>query len=237
MKISPEVLTVLDRCEVRGQALTLPPVQLDRPTYTAVDKVLKAAGGKWNRSAKAHLFPADCAEIIETMILTGEVTDTKKEFDAFYTPPEIAAMVIERAGIEPRMTVLEPSAGSGALADPARAAGGIVTAYDVRELDGSEVRDFLTVIPTPFDRVVMNPPFSRQQDMTHVTHGLRFVRPGGRLVAIMSPSFLFRESRAASEFRALLDTVKHEVEHLPDGSFRSSGTMVNTVILTVAVAS
>ena len=44
-----------------------------------------------------------------------------------------------------------------------------------------------------FDRVVMNPPFCRGRDLDHVRHALRFVAPGGRLVAIMSAGVAFRE--------------------------------------------
>lgn len=56
----------------------------------------------------------------------------------------------------------------------------------------------------------------------------RFLRAGGRLTAIMSAGITFREDRLTKEFRARLASV----EHLPEGSFKASGTAVNTVMVT-----
>ena len=65
------------------------------------------------------------------------------------------------------------------------------------------VEDFLAVPPAPvYDRVIMNPPFTRGQDVTHVQHALRFVRPGRRLVAVMPASIKSRADKAARAFRA-----------------------------------
>ena len=52
MKISDEILGILSRCTVDGNTLYLPDEQLDRKTYTAVNKCLVNIGGKWNRKAK-----------------------------------------------------------------------------------------------------------------------------------------------------------------------------------------
>lgn len=47
MKISDEILGILSRCTVDGNTLYLPDEQLDRKTYTAVNKCLVNIGGKW----------------------------------------------------------------------------------------------------------------------------------------------------------------------------------------------
>lgn len=57
------------------------------------------------------------------------------------------------------------------------------------------------------------------------------LRPGGRLVAIVSPAFEHRNSRQADSFRALLDDAGEVVRELPAGTFRESGTDVRTVIV------
>lgn len=76
----------------------------------------------------------------------------------------------------------------------------------------------------------MNPPFANLQDVDHVTHAFNFLKPGGRLVAIMGEGAFFRQDRKAQEFRALLDV--HGIsEQLPAGSFEASGTNVNTRIV------
>lgn len=259
------VLDVLNRSTTDGNRLDLPE-QLTPADYREIKKVIIALGGKWDRRLAVHLWPdgTDVAAVIEPVLLTGTVTDQRKLFDAFYTPPAVAEQVIDLAGIELGHAVLEPSAGDGALAIPAAQAGGVVDAYELRDVDwstrgvtylghshvlncglhngiicGSSVTlhtviDFLTVTPAPdYHRVIMNPPFSNQQDMRHVLHAARFVAPGGRLVAVMSPSFMFRTTKIAAEFRDWLWAHTHDVVELPDNSFKASGTGVRTVLVTV----
>lgn len=236
MKVPTTVLEVLDRAKTDGPRLILTG-QLDRKLYTDTAKVLEAAGGKWNRKERAHLFPIDAAEAIEPVILTGEIVSKKQEFGYFPTPAPIVQRLIELADLKPGMTVLEPSAGRGAIAGPIAALGCHVDCIELQRDNALAisdagigrdlaVADFLTVEPSPdYDRVVMNPPFARQQDIAHVLHARRFLRSGGLLVAVMSAGVMFRKGRA-EQFRHLVGSF----EELPDGAFKESGTGVRTVI-------
>jgi len=80
-----------------------------------------------------------------------------------------------------------------------------------------------------FDRVVMNPPFSGRADIAHVRHAHSFLRPGGRLAAIMSNGVAFREDRLAREFREFVAANDGVISPNPDGAFLESGTGVRTV--------
>ncbi|WP_421983386.1 DUF4942 domain-containing protein [Roseibium sp.] len=95
--------------------------------------------------------------------------------------------------------------------------------------------DFLSVAPDPiYDRVIMNPPFDRERDIDHVVHALKFLKPDGRLVAIMSAGTEFRETKKAQAFRKLvIDNLGGAFKDLPANSFSSVGTNVNTVVLRV----
>lgn len=252
MRIENEVLEVIERSNTVGAQLYLPG-QLDRKLYVRVDKALQLAGGKWHRGHKAHLFDIPAADAIEQMVLTGHVVDTKREFDAFYTPALLAQIMCERAGIEPGQHVLEPSAGEGAIARELIKCGAIVFAWELRPEAAAHVdalvrpkggaclvRDFLAVEPAPeglyaadFDAVVMNPPFSKRQDVRHVSHALRFVKPGGRLVAIMSAGIQFRQDALTVALRNEINAHGGVMEVLPDVAFKESGTMVNAVMLVV----
>ncbi|GBU18066.1 methyltransferase [Methylobacterium sp.] len=235
---------MLDRATCEGNALSLVALgQLDRKLYTDTNKVLEAAGGKWSRKAKAHLFDGDAAEAVEPIILTGEIVSRKVEFQQFYTPPDLAERVIAAAGILPGMWVLEPSAGRGALAIPALVAGGQVDCVELNRANAEHLDeadrfdvvccDFLTVASErQYDRVVMNPPFTRDQDIRHVEHALKFLAPGGRLVAIMSGGVLFRQGRAAT-FREMVAARGGTIEPLPADSFKASGTSVSTCLVTI----
>lgn len=97
-----------------------------------------------------------------------------------------------------------------------------------------EPTDFLTVEPDPvYDRVVMNPPFGRQADIKHVSHALKFLKPGGLLVSVMASSVTFRSNKLTTDFRQLIEERGGHIEELPEGAFKSSGTMVNTVIVVI----
>lgn len=243
LRIGGEALRVLSRAEADADSVRLPLGQLPRPLYVEVAKALELAGGKWNRGRQAFLFKdGGASDALESMILTGEIADKKAALQAFYTPADLARRVVELADVKDCRT-LEPSAGGGALAIAAREAGGHVVCH---ELDGTAadklaslgfpvVRgDFLAATPSPeFHRVAMNPPFRGQADIAHVRHAFEFLRPGGRLVAIMSASVRFRANAKGYEFRQWVESLGGVFEDIPAGAFAESGTDVATVILTI----
>jgi hypothetical protein len=96
--------------------------------------------------------------------------------------------------------------------------------------------DFLLLQPDPkrlYDRVAMNPPFDLLRDVDHVVHALKFLKPDGRLVAIMSAGTEFRSDRKSAAFRKLMIERGARFHDLPAGSFASVGTYVNTILVTV----
>lgn len=244
MRVDNDVLAVLSQAELSGHELRLRG-QLDRKMYVNVNKVLEAAGGKWNRQAKAHRFDRPAADRVEEIILTGEVEVPKDEFNYFPTPPDVVSQLMERAAVHSGMRVLEPSAGKGAIAFTCADAGAVVDCYELMETNFNDLAgdsrlgsvkhlDFLTTAPEAvYDRVVMNPPFAKQADIRHVTHAFEFLKPGGRLVSVMACGVTFRENRLTQDFRALVNAHGGDIEELPEGAFKSSGTMVRSVIVTM----
>jgi len=110
-KVTGEVLGVLKRATITDNVLILPPGQLARPLYEAVNKALVNAGGRWNKGAKGHVFPSDPRPKLGLMLETGVSVDTKKKLQAFYSPAAVAARVVELAEVSGQ-NVLEPSAGA-----------------------------------------------------------------------------------------------------------------------------
>jgi predicted RNA methylase len=247
MRVSDDVINILDRSKIVGQNLYLPE-HLDRVAYLAVAKVLEAAGGKWSRKERAHIFAGIAADTaIDPIILTGEVMNAKQEFGFFQSTPLVVARVMEIANISAGMRVLEPSAGHGALALAASARDAVVDCIEIlpanvqhlTELDRKNPRfhniwqgDFLTFAPTHvYDRIVMNPPFAKQADIQHVLHAGLFLKPGGKLVSVMSAGVRFRDTKLTRMFRAYVEAAEHDYEDLPDGSFKESGTGVRACIV------
>ena len=235
-QIDEKTLAILSRVTVTGDTIFLTCGQLDRKQYQSINEVLENMGGKWNRKAKGHVFDGDPNEPLEQVLLTGEITPPQN-YGYFPTPPELAKHLIDLAWITPGMTVLEPSAGQGGIADhipkdcPLDCIELLPNNAAVLESKGYRVHQgcFLDVEAKGlYNRVVMNPPFARQIDIDHVLHAWDCVAPGGRLVSIMASSVAFRENKKTVDFRDLLN--KHgRLETNPVGSFKSSGTMVNTV--------
>jgi len=238
MKISNEVANILAESNAVGSLLYLPDRQLERKLYLAVNKVLEALKGKWNRSSKNHIFPMNIEDAIEEVLQTGEYTDEKKEFQFFETPEQLASDMVRWADIQPNDTVLEPSAGRGTLA--------LVIARMTQprciELNG-QCRshllnlgfnivgdDFLDQVHA-YDHIIANPPFTKQQDVTHCTLMIRLARKS--VISVMSASVLFRDNKKTVEFRKLVESHNGTIEPLPEKTFAQSGTNVNTCLLKV----
>ncbi|MCS9523946.1 PLxRFG domain-containing protein [Pseudomonas aeruginosa] len=158
--------------------------------------------------------------------------------DFFPTSTVVTEEAIDAADIQGGMDVLEPSAGMGHMADAIREQTGVEP--DVVELSGERRElleakgynlvgsDFMDVSGKQYDRIVMNPPFSKGRDIQHVQHAYSLLKPGGRLVAIMSEGAFFQSNKAAENFRAWLDGLGATSERLPEGSFMDPALPVNT---------
>lgn len=106
---------VLQKCWIDGNVVRLPlGEQLDRKLYVEVAKALELIGGKWNRKATGFVFPHNPTELL-AQIANGEKRNLKKEFQFFGTPAPLADKLVEMAEIKDGMTILEPSAGQGAI--------------------------------------------------------------------------------------------------------------------------
>jgi hypothetical protein len=241
LKIRNEILNIIDKCTVEGNVVMLTCGQLDRKTYEEVNKCLESIGGKWNRKAKGHVFDSDPAELIDNLIITGETVDLKKEFQYFPTPKDIVLHMIEMAEIKPTDVLLEPEAGQGAIADlfPKE---NVKILIELNEKNsqilrdkGYEVmtKDFLETDYLGADKVIMNPPFSKQQDIDHICHAFDVLKSGGILVSIVSESPFFRENKKSVNFRKFLSDNNADIFELPEGAFKESGTMVKTRIIKI----
>ena len=163
------------------------------------------------------------------------------DLSVYYPTPEaVGREVIAYASIDRAdLTVLEPSAGTGDLARLAAETGAAVDCVELQPSMATELKksgryrtvaqgDFLARPPKAiYDRVVMNPPFERGADIDHVEHAVRFLVPGGVLVAVVSAMTGKRANRKADQrFARLLDTMGTGRMRLPEGAFREVGTDV-----------
>lgn len=242
-KIDGFTRSVLERGTIEGNVLKLPG-QLDRADYVKVDKVLKGLGGKWDRKSGGHVFPFDPNELLGKAVENGTYSDRKQDGQMFWTPEPLAERMADLARIKPGDLVLEPSAGIGRLVKPLLARGAKVVAVEtdstnvetLRSLDviDAHLSDFVIWArhhDPIFAAAVMNPPFTKGQDIAHIQLAWSLLKPGGRLVAISGEGPFFRQDRAADEFRGWLADIGGTTEKLAPGTFRESGTDVATRLI------
>jgi len=236
----------LSKCTIRGNVLSLPPVTDPLPHYTEMRKALINAGGVYKRSS--FVFPSDVLPYLER-ITGGEKVNIKKEFQFFATPPHLAERLVEMADISsPDLMVLEPSAGQGAIVKAllAKEPGLIVHAYELMDINRSIVEkikdcvvlgdDFLkrNVVHEPlFDRIVANPPFSKNQDIEHIMYMYKSLNKGGRIVTIASKHWQFSKNKKETEFRNWLEEIGAVWEDVEAGEFKESGTNIATCIIII----
>jgi predicted RNA methylase len=170
--------------------------------------------------------------------------------DYFPTPPKVANRVVEKADIKPGMTVLEPSAGNGAIADAVRQStpsariatneisGQLVDILEAKGYSNTQ-KDFLSM-PTgqKYDRIVMNPPFGKGTagtDQAHIRHAYEMLSPNGRLVAVASEGSFSRSDRNARDFQQWVESIGGEVEKVEPGAFKSSINPTGTATRIVTI--
>lgn len=184
--------------------------------------------------------------------LRSKTTALSKDLSFYPSPDPVVKTLLANIYLTPESRVLEPSAGTGAIVKALLRGGARVDAIEVQpdrvaELERIEsprlnvlAANFLQVPANPiYTHVVMNPPFYRTHWMNHVTHAFDFLAPGGTLVAVLPISAELSESKKHKAFRKWASERSHawdgspEFRDLPAESFLSSGTRINTIVLTV----
>lgn len=193
---------------------------------------------------------AEAAQLQELQVLEARVSLMVGQIPGFFpTPRAVAERMVRLADIQAGMSVLEPSAGSGAIADvirelcPAAKIAVIELNHTLREL--LRIKGYYLCKEYDFfrhrvtnngvdgwHRIVMNPPFQNRQDCAHVRHAYDCLQAGGRLVAIMSTGTFFAQGNA-KRFRDWLEDKDWCKLDLPPDSFKKSGTGVNVCMVVI----
>lgn len=243
------VQEIIDNCQVDGLVVKLPPGQLDRKLYEQVAKTLQGIGGAWKGGKIAgFVFKTDPTTLLQRL-QSGERINLKKDFQFFETPDELADMMALRLMATPKHSILEPSAGQGALIKAVlrRVPEAQITAYELmpenlmvlaRADFSSQVflagEDFLkTTVSNFYHRIIANPPFSNNQDIEHIYRMFEILRPGGRMVTLSSNHWRISGNGKEARFRAFLEFHNAYVEDIPAGTFSKSGTQVATCMITI----
>jgi len=243
--INGDSLEVLQNCKVEDNVIKLPDTQLDRKEYLEVKKALELIGGKW-KGGKVYgfIFKTDPTDLLN-QIANGEKRNLKKEFQFFATPNDLAERLVYYADLKNHDTILEPSAGQGAIIQHINKQCSVVPdCFELMEvnkiiLNKTDLKfrlvgdDFLKSDSKKYSKIIANPPFSKNQDITHVYKMFDKLNRGGKIVTIMSKHWQNSTNKKETEFRNWLKELKAEVVEINAGEFKESGTSIATVIVLI----
>jgi predicted RNA methylase len=241
-RVPSEVLDVLAGLLYDGTAVRINE-RLSPKLYSKVNYWLTEMGGRWHTGQQAHVFECDPKGPLSDVLQTGTCF-TASDYEFFATQRPEVERVMRLARLEQGMQVLEPSAGQGSLALAAADTVGIENVHcmelmpaNVKALQALGFKlqaptDFLAQTPVRrYHRAVLNPPFGGGRDIAHIEHAMKWIVPGGRLVAIASTTWQTQDIARAVAFRAMLDRLGATVEEIPAGAFKAAGTDVPTTLL------
>lgn len=239
------VQEVLQGCTIEGLTIKLPDVQIDKKTFAQVKKALTNIGGAWKGGKIfGFVFEEDPTDLLSD-IASGKKRNIKQEFQFFGTSPELSDDVVDLAGIEEHHKICEPSAGDGAIV---KAVNRLypkmkVSCVELMPLNRKKLEaiptveligdDFLQLKRKRFDRIVANPPFSKNQDIDHVMKMYECLKKGGRLVSITSIHYINSNGKKETKFKKWLEEVGAILLRNEGGAFKESGTNIETATLVI----
>ncbi len=239
---------VLQNCTVEGNVIKLPAGQLDRKIYQDVAKSLELIGGKWKgNKVMGFVFNEDPTDLL-SQIANGEKRNLKKEFQFFATPDSLCNELVELAELTNYHTILEPSAGQGAIIKAIHKVvpNVVVDCCEAMDVNQSFLKklpntnilcsDFLglkAISSLKYDRIIANPPFSKNQDVDHVREMFAHLNSKGRLVSITSKHWQMSTNKKEVEFKNWLTDLGAQIIEVAAGEFKESGTNISTVIIVI----
>lgn len=241
-----QLIESLRKCKVEGDTLYLPPISDGAlPNYPEVRKALLNAGSKYKRNT--FVFPSDAQPFIDRLC-SGESINIKKEFQFFPTPTDIADWLVGFANIKAEHRILEPSAGQGALIDaivrqfpemmvecfeimPENAA--ILEKHNSAIVIGHDFLEPYIDEKEGFDRIIANPPFSKNQDIDHIKKMYEFLRLNGQLVSVASNHWRISCNKKETAFREWLGELNATLYEIEGGKFKEAGTMIGCCIIVI----
>ena len=244
----------IEECSVTtGNAIKLGFGKLDRNVYLQIKKIMEANGGKWKGGRiSGFVFGsgAASAETVYESLCSGNIENRKKMFQYYPTPGDIADRMVEKLNIREDNVkagkVLEPSAGRGALIQAVhmKFPDIVIDAYEINPDCYQSLEQCRNVfihksdfLESPddeyYDYIIANPPFAKNADIRHFCKMYSVLKPGGTMCCIVSSHALEVSGSEETEFKTWLYSLSPDIEKLPHGTFKESGTNICSYMITV----
>ncbi len=240
----PEPLNWVALMRIDGNKLLLPKTfRFNKQQYASVKSVLSTAGGAYNKNT--FVFKED-ATVVYDRIINGENFNLKKKFQFFGTPDNLADRLVKLADIKDSDRILEPSAGQGSIIKAINRVlpKMMVECLELMPQNKLELESINTAViigedflkhteNVLFDKIIANPPFSKNQDIDHILHMHKLLNDGGRIVSIASKHWQTSENKKEKSFREWLSQNDATLYELAGGEFKESGTSIASVIIVI----
>lgn len=193
--LSFPAVQILAGARFDGKSLGYNAYDADKSVKQELARVMQHIGGV--SLDGAWRFDYHPEEVVRSIVASGSIPSYQSH-QYYPTPGHIAGRMVEVAGIEPGMTVLEPSAGIGNIADLLDKP----QCVEVSELHCEVLRskghdvdcaDFLQWDGGKFDRIVMNPPYSQGRAIAHLDKARQHLASGGVIIALLPATYQNRD--------------------------------------------
>jgi len=230
--LSIDALHIITGSHVRenGRAIDIRSYGHEKSVQKEVESVMLSIGGVPHKKAKDSLhdfvFDYDIREVIDQIILCGYIPDYQS-YQYYPTIPAVAKAAISMADIDDTHQCLEPSAGTGGISDFLPIDRTICVEISNIHCAILKSKGFMTIQKDfliwsfeeskRFDRIVMNPPFSKGRAELHVKAAANMLTHDGVLVAILPSTFIYKN---------IIDGFTHSYSKIFENCFNNTGARV-----------
>ena len=242
---------ILQKCTVEGNIIKLPDFQIYRKVYLEVKNALELIGGKWKGGkVQGFVFQEDPTSLLNK--ISNRVNlDLKKDYQILSTRSELADRLVEISKINDNDLVLEPSAGQGEII---KAIHKLLPNTHVEWCEINNVnQEFCRNIPNTrfitsdfllfdkvvlydrilYDRIIANPPSSKNQDIEHIYNMYSCLKKGGRMVSVTSEHWQNQSGKKEINFFKWLISKKSEMYNIKVGTYKKGGTMKSVTVIAI----
>lgn len=237
---------ILKNCTLENHVLKLPQVQFNKKSYSRAKQWIEEAGGSWQGGkVQGFTFPFNPERVV-SILKEGKRCNLQQQYQFFETPQQVADWLVTLAGgIDNGDTVLEPSAGRGALVKAIHRAcpAIVVDCYELmpenreflQAMDGVRLQgtDFTQDTCSLYTKIIANPPFADNQDIDHVRLMYDRLMPGGTLASITSTHWKMGKEKKCESFRNWLEEIGGRTFDIDAGEFKESGTSIATMAIVI----
>lgn len=207
-------------------------VKLPRKLYDRFKKILSAVRGWWDSKSERHLCDHDPRPLI-AQILESSCYPKINPHSFFPTPPDLINEFLDFMDFPTRrqgkelytesywkdLRIADLTAGSGNMLVEAHKRFPMAT-FEAVEIDpinrmvlsqhswinliGHDIFEAAEHLEGRYDWILFNPPFDGTNYVKFVNAALKCLRPGGKMLLITPPNFLFSSTKAVAELRSTI---------------------------------